>query len=265
MDPITRKKLVEKIQALLRMAEGKANHNESATAARQAEALMRKFNLEMHDVILQDLKDRDSIGTEWSRASVNMGKRSHHKRVPPWAQWLATGCAKLFDCEVHLAKVKEAGAVVRFVGYSTDVQVCKWTFDYLIAEIRRLSKVFIVEHRADTKMSDAYRNGMCIEVRMRLQEAVDDKQKAAQAKGGTAMVLMSAKKQAIEEAIGWAHGYKDGRADKIAKKLLKEMDTEEGRAAAYAYVKGREDGKKVNISPNPVQDKRTPQNVRLLK
>lgn len=256
MDELARKKVLEKIQKLLRMAEGKANVNESATAARQAEALMRKFNLDMKDVILEDLKNKkESIQSNWSRAAANMGPKSYHKRVPNWAQWVATECADLFDSWAAVSFVHGVGKVVRFIGYTTDVEVCKWTFDYLIAEIRRHTKEYITKEEATTTMADAYRNGITLSIVTNLKEAAEAKRKAdAGSREGTALVV--AKRSAIEALLGQDLKYGKGEFDP------KKMDA----SVAMAYVKGRLDGKKVRVTPNPVEDKtRKPQTKGLLK
>jgi hypothetical protein len=262
MDQLARRKVVDKIQKLLRLAEGKANENESATAARQAEALMRKFNLEMKDVILEDLRQRESINANWSRAAANMGPKSYHKRVPIWAQWIAVGVADLFDCHSFIGFVHGVGKVVRFVGYVTDVEVCKWTFDYLISEVRRHTKNFITENDASTTEADAYRNGITLRLQQRLAEAVLAK-RAADDKSKAGMSLAVAKRSAINAALGFEPEYHAASTKAMFDKMK-----DAGLDVLVAFKGGFDKADTVHLKPNPLSDKQPkgrPRVTRLLK
>lgn len=234
-------RILEKIKKLLAFAgDSRGNPNEVAAAARQVEAMLRKYNLEMSDVIMDELNaDSDAVGD--ATFFLRYRKRSKvYDTLPKWANWIAVRTAKLFDCHVVAVKAQAAPgadyeAAFRFFGYQTDLVICTWMMDYFLAEIFRASKKHpeIVGRRAH----DAFRDAAAMVLCQRLLEVVEERERAARgpsgATPGTALVVR--KQQAIEDKYGT---FEYGKPSK----LREDYDVD-------AFVKGAEAGRQISINP----------------
>lgn len=243
VDNNEKKRIIEKIKKLLALAKDKgATTNEAATAARQAETMMRRYNLEMGDVITQELKNQDSLTWGFVRSNMFKNNGAFIKKVQDWPQWIAVACSELYDCHVSLRLVPQEGHVIAFFGYEVDVSVCCWVYEYLLDCVRRASlqltdaealaaRVTLRTYRTD------FRRGMASELTAMLREAAKrKKQEDQQSSSCTALVI--AKRQAVEQKYG-AFEY-GSRAAKYH--------------SAEAMVRGQIAGRKTNINPNPVTD-----------
>lgn len=234
-------RIIEKIQKLLRFAgDSRGNPNEVARAAAQAEAMLRKYNLEMTEVILQDMQNNvDAITDSTVFLRYRVGKVYH--KIPAWAQWIAVGTAELFDCHVKMSPAVNAAGkyefAFRFFGYHTDLQIVSWMMDYLLAEIYRAGK----DHPniKGIRGAESFRLGAANIIASRLQALKRERDAAyQQSSSGTALVLR--KRDAITEKYG-EFGY--GKAKNRSK-----IDPE-------AYHAGCVAGSKVNLTPNPIENK----------
>jgi len=240
------KRIIEKIQKLLEVTEARgATPTEAATAARQAESMLRKYNLEMADVIAKSLQeDKDAVTSDWARASVNpLGKRPQSK-FPAWASVLAVPVSELFDCHAAIDRMQVVGVVVRFFGYRTDVAVCKWTYHYLVDQVVKLSKEIAEEDIplgvSSKKYREDYRMGVTTTLCEKLRELVSAKHQQDKA-NTTSTALVVAKRSAVEAKFG----------------NFKYESSKWKRRDASAFSRGRVDGDRININPNPLTDKST--------
>lgn len=248
--------VIRKIKACLARAKdgSGASPAEAATAARQAEALMRKYNLEMREVIAEDLNDPNNITWAYVRSNMFKNNKAYIKDVQEWAQWIAVECGKLYDCKVALRRVPTEGMVVSFFGYKMDVDVCCWVYDYLLDCCRRASLQIKPEHvpayelerlrkeppRLWTPISKyraIFREGMATELARRLAEAVEAKNSAITSTGTS---LIVSKGSAIIAKFGeFGTRQTEKKADVFSS----------------AFQKGLREGKKVHLTPNPIDKK----------
>jgi Protein of unknown function (DUF2786) len=211
--------ILRRIQKLLAIAQDdRADANEAAAAAGMAEKLMRKFQLDNADVIATSLKVKG--GNALSSANVFAGmKRDDPKRTPmlknpSWSQFLAVNIARLNDCEVRQNfaenKFGVRGACLTFYGYSGDVQVCAFTFDYLVGAIIRAIERFNKEQRklgqAEKSSSEAYRRGFTGAIELKMTQQIAEKNEALE-HISSSRALVVVKSRAIAEEFG-DFGYK---------------------------------------------------------
>lgn len=227
-------KILERIRRLLAMAKDASSPNEAAIAARRAQVMMEKYNIEESETILEDLKTAEAIENADIGASMNSSKQMG--TVPGWAQDLSISVARMFDCHVVIANSVLYGTCLRFVGYKTDVVVARWVFEYLLKQIRKLNHNFLVSNgRPGRAVSASYRQGVIVALKQGLREAREAKEAAArQGAPGTALVV--AKADAIEKFMGHKATYGTKKPKPTAD--------------AAAYSMGYYDGRKVNVNPN---------------
>ena len=119
---MTDEKILDRIRKLLAMSKDTSSPNEAAIAARRAEAMMRKHNIEEADAILENLDD-ESI--------VKAGSNTGYKTLPEWQSILSVQVAKLMDCECR-AYLDYRRKTITFLGQREDAQVAVWIFEYLV-------------------------------------------------------------------------------------------------------------------------------------
>jgi hypothetical protein len=245
---IDRTRAIEKIKKLLALAQDtRANPNEAANAAKQAEAMMRKYNIDNAQVIMKEVKDTDNLSYNWVRGDVNKQSKKGCKQVPTWAQWIAVATSELFDCHVSIRyEGPQQGQVIAIYGYKVDVEVCRWTLDYLLDAVRRMAKDYVAnapDARYLKKTVASFRAGMATAIIRNLHRALEEK-RAAERGNSTSTALVVAKRQAVEAKWGQFAYKKTEGTQKL---------THDG-AAFYAGV---EKGRNVNIRPNPIENKKS--------
>jgi hypothetical protein len=118
------KKVVEKIQKLLRLGTS-SNEHEAKLAMERASDLMRKHQLSMSQVDVEEVK------------GTGMVRETHHvrglKMKLHWVVNLAQACARLFDGEITFVKRQLHGTTVTFVGTPEDVAASRALFEHLYA------------------------------------------------------------------------------------------------------------------------------------
>jgi hypothetical protein len=225
---MTDEKILKRIERLLAMSKDASSPNEAAIAARRAEALMREHNLNEADVILKEMTDDDIVDIESSTG---------YSTIPHWMMRLTVPVAKLMDCEVR-AYVYNREKRVTYLGQKEDAQVAAWIFEYLVDQVKRLSKKYRAEQRKKfgaghgTNMGD-YREGVVISILATIAEMIAEKEtQLKEHTTGTALVVR--KKDLIEQKFGETkYGNNKGRS----------------MSDADAYHRGREDGNNVRINP----------------
>lgn len=230
-----RDRALDKIRKLLAMAnDGRGNEAEAMIAARQAEAMMRKFNIDYAEAIAKEIKSgagivhKDVVATAKDNGTPTV-------RTPTWAQFLAVRVGNLYDAPVRFAHIKTklgTEQCIRFHGYSADVDVAVWTFEFLVATVNRLCReyrkhpYYIANGRS---VMNAYRQGMVDGILRTLQGMIDEKQ-AVQLSSSTALVVV--KQDAIEKTYG------EFEYRKATKQEIRDF---------HAYSAGHEVGKKVQV------------------
>lgn len=224
-------KVLERIKKMLRMAEdARGNPNEAANAAAMAAKLMQKYNLDAASMILGDLEGRADAGLV-----KEMGMRpSEWSVMPGWMVSLSISVADLFDCKVRMAWDYRQKSVNRkpyinvvFFGYKTDVQVCQWTFKYLVDQVMMYADGF----QGGKLEKISFREGASNELRKRLGAMLQEK-KAAEKVVASSTALVVIKQQKITEIFG----------------EFKYSTRQGGERDYSAYNAGRAAGAKINIS-----------------
>ena len=193
--------VMRRIQKLLAIAaDDRANPEEASAAAGMAERIMRKYQIEHVDVVLESLRKADDMHTEESVCGKRTKANQPFKAVPPWAQWIAVQVAKVNGCGVKLRTVATGDKGLQFYGFRSDVMVAKFTFDYLVTTLARLCEEF-KKTDADRSSVDSYRKGVATGMYTKLVEQLKQKEQELKASStGTAIVV--AKASAVAEYGG---------------------------------------------------------------
>lgn len=232
-------KIMDRIRKLLAIAEdSRANPNEAAAAAHQAQTLMQKFQIDNADILLskaQKAEDQE-FGTVDVAAKMKRNVDNGHKaqRLPNWASWIAVRVAQLNDCNVIIAYNPDHGAVARFQGFAADAQVAGWMYDYLlnclIGDLRAWQRA---EFRSKAD-STAYRVGYAKALCSKLREMDTARKADMQQHGASAGALVVAKSNAVAAHFG-------------AAKYGTSKSTAGQSGSADAYYAGRDAGRKVDV------------------
>jgi hypothetical protein len=189
-------RVLNRLRKMLAMANDKANIHESAVAAAMAEKLMRKYQIEMADVLAGD--------EGFTARDVNEEFEWCGNGDDAWKGWIAIGVAKLNECEVTFRGHKISKGYL-FIGIGPDPAVAAEMFKYLTRETSRLCKMAKLPNRG---AMNSFMKGCGSELADRLKELREQRQAEFQASaGGKALVIH---KQALMEAAGWKVTYRTG-------------------------------------------------------
>lgn len=145
IDPKKLERAIRKIKHCLALSQS-SNENEAATAMRQAQALMREYQLTETDVKLSDVGEVES---SMSRA----------ERRPLWDQHLSAVVASVFNvkslrykhwCNIKSRRVERA----TFVGVSPAQHIALYAYETLLARLTLARKEYVAGVR-----SGRYRSG----------------------------------------------------------------------------------------------------------
>lgn len=198
-------KILDRVRKLLAIAQDhRANPNEAAAAASQAENIMRKFNIDNADVLLKEARmgevEFDTVDV-YALMKRNVDNGHQPKKVPAWAGWLAVRVAKLNDCDVKIAW-GDRGACARFQGYKSDAQVAGWMYDYLLnAMINDLRAWQRTGQRTKVESND-FRNAHILAMCGKLKTMQDEREAAMRGAGASAGALIVAKANAVAAHFG---------------------------------------------------------------
>lgn len=236
--------VMRRIQKLLAIAnDSRADANEAASAAKMAERLMRKFQIDNADVLTADLRAKRARAIKspiFASMKRDEPNRPNVVKVPTWAQHIAVAIARLHDCEVRLGYAQrpnvpgKVDACLFFFGMDADVSVACWTFDYLVGAMLRAVARFNADAvragRPSKAASESYRRGFVAALTGSLCSAAEEKSRAAYT-GGTALVV--AKRAALEEEFG-----------EFQYRKSKDVTVRD----ASAFINGRKDGATVDVA-----------------
>lgn len=231
---------MRRLEKLLAIAsDERADPNEAAACAKQAENIMRKFQLEQADVIITALKAGDDLNTV-DREAYAADKRKPGatlESVPPWASMLGLQIALYNDCGCMITRNVAGDKVIRFFGFSADTELAGFMFDYLVGTIKQLCR--LQRKNRDVDMN-SYRRGVQGAITGMLIRAVKeraDEMKSQSAKGNELMVV---KQDAIAKEFG--------------KKVLGQKNTSlSSPRDGASYAAGRVDGSKVDITRRAIR------------
>jgi hypothetical protein len=245
LNSAARERAFDKIRKLLSMArDGRGNEHEAAVAAGQAEKLMRYYQIEAADVVMEEIEKEEAFTRETENVSFE-GIAGHcPKQVPNWVGYIAVGCGKAFTCKVDIVN-SPAGLRVRFSGYAMDVMLAKWVYAFLCETVFRISK----ERCKGQGMSAAksFRVGAAGVLQRRLEvlvtERKSDQEQQASAGQGTALALYDRKAERVEEMFG----------------STKTKQTKTSVGDRSAFLDGQRTGQTMSIPTNRPLDKPTAQ------
>jgi len=239
--PENREATLRRVQKLLAIAgDTRANANEAAAAAQQAERIMRKYQWEHADVLGAQLSGSANGNRGMATRQVHANRRQFGKIktkvVPPWTSWLAVRIAQFNDCLVAYAHHPDWGRCLEFKGHEDDVQLAEWTFDYLVNALEASIRQFQREAPRTKTASSSYRTGFALALCDNLAAAkrAKDAEVAAQSTSRSLMVLKMA---VVTEHFG-------------KEKYSKVKNTSTSDASGYA--RGRSDGARVNVTTRAV-------------
>lgn len=205
------KRIIDKLKKLLALAaDPAAAPNESATARRQAEALMARHRIDEAEVLLANGSVAPCFTLTTSYFSTTPHYPGHTpKTAPDWAQYIIVGVGVLCEVRVSVTTHRVLGARFKVAGTVEDVAMAGWLYDTLCRQTYQASRRAVVGKGAEE--ARAFRRGYALAVQKRLQElAKGSKQQAA---ASTALVVVdTAKQAALDEAFG-AQEY--GRAREV--------------------------------------------------
>ena len=243
--------VMRRIAKLLAIAQDdRANPAEAAAAAGMAERIMRKYQLDHSDIIIQELKSGDALETADCVASAKTNGTKVID-VPVWANWMATQVAALNSCGARIILTASGDKGFRFYGYAGDVQVAKYMFDYLVATTLRLCRQF-----KDTpdyaiggrKELNSYRQGVALGICSSLNDLIKAKTLAEAEAAVTGRSLVVVKQNAIAEKYGQVF------ATNQTKSAVRRGD---------AFGAGMRDGKAVNVNTRGISGQASSSNLRL--
>lgn len=227
-DAITRR-----VQKLLAIAQdSRANPHEAAAAAKQAENIMRKFQIDHADLIAREIKnDPSQMTTAETRAdAITNGTKA--KTIPPWASILAAAVADLAEVGATTHDSAELGKCIKFYGYKPDVELAVWIMQYLIGTINALAfeyrKTDDYKINGRTVLSD-YRKGCSTAIVGKIREFVrqreDEKKTMSQGRelmvvkadaivakwGGAVVARVTRRRFATRNEEAWHEGRRAGQ------------------------------------------------------
>jgi hypothetical protein len=200
-----RDRAVDKIRKLLAVArDGRGNEHEATVAASQAEKLMRHYQLESADVVLEEIQREESFDRQTEDVSFEGLKDHRPRQVPKWVGFIAIGCGRAFTCKVDVVDGPR-GYRVRFSGYALDVMLCRWVYRFLCEEMFRLSK--LTTRGQGMSAAKSFRTGAASALQQRLfaldaERTRETEERREAGASGSALVLYDRKRERVDEMFG---------------------------------------------------------------
>lgn len=134
---MNKNKIIEKIHKCLRLSES-GNPNEAASALRQAQAMMRKYNISERDVLSHEIREAEA-------------NSAGYYNPPYWAIALSELIAQAFECRAYISRKEEQRPVFRFIGMDCYASVAAYTFTVLFRQLRRSRRSYMDALELDDK------------------------------------------------------------------------------------------------------------------
>jgi len=195
-------KIKDRIKKLLRMAEDTSSPNEAAIAASRAQKLMRQYQLDHADIVMEDLDDPDQL--------IYSEVGESYRKMPGWMQSISVSIARATENQVRLSRTFNNRFILRFEGYKPDVELCEWLMTYLMGQIEnqvKAEKILNKRFPADayvnspTKYLSSFREGLAAGIRKKLSEFYAE---GSEQVSDTSRSMIIAKNNAIGNKFGFA-------------------------------------------------------------
>lgn len=183
-----------KLAKLLALAAS-TNENEASVAMERAQAIMKKYKLNVADVA------EDGSGAKVGKLNMQGTTRNRS----PWEMTLATAVAYHFDCKcVGIPASLIGNFSFTFVGGVSDLEICKDLFARLRSAVLRETK----KHTADTKRewgfvprgtTNSFRVGMVRIITERLLTVKENMTRESYQEKATGTDLMVVKNKAVDQ------------------------------------------------------------------
>lgn len=209
------KDIYRRLTKLLAIAnDTRANPAEAAAAARQAANIMTKYQIDNADLIVSDLKQGQNFDYFDVVGSHDLTKTKVTKTAP-WAGKLAVAIAQLNDAQAIIVTDPIFGKMIRFRGYAPDVEVCKFTYRYIVGSMNRAA--------ATKYPPPGYYEGYISAVNEALRQALSAKQEDRFVDSRALVVIKStsvtqyfgevrySSSNTYTSASGFAEGYQKGQ------------------------------------------------------
>ena len=199
---MSNKSIIEKIQKLLNLAEGKgATEAEAATAAAQAQRLMDKHRIEQ-----AELEAANNNVDEEAQYFAGDSSLYSSKSISNWRVSLAVGIAHPNDCKVVIRRGNRSfnqNAEIQIIGRKSDVAVVRYLFSFAEREIERLCKQAILSGIGSGKsFSNNFKHGAVESVSKMLKDAKNEEMARYKEEGKvSAMVLLNNRMDSVNEAL----------------------------------------------------------------
>lgn len=169
---------IRKMKALVEDPTG--NEHEQATAYRMMQAMLVKYQVELHE--LGQIEDDQVVTIE-----VEVPER-----IRPWRKILSGAIAHGMECEVIITHGRTRKKVLMFMGHASDVEVAIYLFEMLSTELQRCGhKTWADKDMHLVVSKNKFMNGYGIatsrEIKTRLVEA---RKEAVEESDCTAMVVV---------------------------------------------------------------------------
>ena len=176
--------ILRRVRKLLAIAEdSRADPNEAAAAAQQAERIMRKYQIENADVLLAGMQS----GAEFGEAGTGPGRNPFDAaaRYDSSCGLIAVATAKLYDCQARLA-----GAKLEFCGLGMDAVLARFTYLMLVNNMAASASIWKSRNKANAAGETDYIAGYATEVCALLKAAKAEKDaELARPGGGSALII----------------------------------------------------------------------------
>ena len=203
-----KRELIRKLLALA--SDPNAAPNEAATAARQAQALMNKHDIDLADLEEAALKEEFDLTT--GEAPGSRPGKKNAKEVPTWIRIIAYG-VKLYT----RTRLRTGTAWVYFSGPREDVELAQWLHSLIVERAYAASK-----GRSMSEAS-AFRNGYAVAIQHQFKRMVKEREGAPES--GALMLYQGKRDRIMDEFFG---------PDGMRARSSKVRQSEAGRSAAMA-------------------------------
>lgn len=219
------KKVIERIKKCLALAQSD-NPNEAATALRQAQKLMREYNLSENELKTSNVNEH--------RERFGKGIR----KPPTWMNYLTAVCANCFDCERVLQTYRNAGyKEVVFIGIGEAPRMAYYAYEVLARQLNQARDKYVKEQRehyirVPRTLANSFAIGWVISVGDKI-ESLKAKEETPVVSNEKALVIVA--NNLVKEYMN--NNYKNIKKTKAGKDKIE----------AEAFTQGIKEGKKANL------------------
>lgn len=226
------KKVIERIKKCLALAQSD-NPNEAATAMRQAQKLMREYNLTESSLHTSNVTEN----------KIKFGKGA--RQAPEWMNKLAGACAFAFDCQVIFQANRFFNEkYVNYIGLGEAPKMAEYCYEVLARQLEHARKEYCKKLKAelgyiDRVATNNFALGWVIAIRSKLEELKPKTDQCDEPAGNNALVKVSDSiiDDYIKNIFGDIPEMKDSKASRDNKALVAGYDEGE-KANLYQPMNG---------------------------